>query len=70
MRGPVRWILSHLLRYPHLPLIMAVTAVANNIVYSYIQIFIGQAFDLISASGFLLSALYLESGKFSLKAHH
>jgi ATP-binding cassette subfamily B protein len=45
------------LRYPVFPLIIAVAAVANNFVYSYIQIFIGQAFDLISAPGFLISAL-------------
>jgi ATP-binding cassette subfamily B protein len=57
VKGPVRWILSHLLRYPLFPLIMGIAAVANNFVYSYIQIFVGQAFDLISAPGFLLSAL-------------
>ncbi len=58
VKGPVRWILSHLLRYPFLPIIMGIAAVANNFVYSYIQIFVGKAFDLISASGFLLSSLY------------
>ena len=58
VKGPVRWVLSHLLRYPFLPIIMGIAAVANNFVYSYIQIFVGQAFDLISASGFILSALY------------
>jgi ATP-binding cassette subfamily B protein len=58
VKGPVRWILSHLLRYPLLPLVMVVAAVGNNFVYSYIQIFIGKAFDLISAPGFLLSALW------------
>ncbi len=57
VKGPVRWVVSHLLRYPLFPLIMGLAAVANNFVYSYIQIFIGRAFDLISAPGFLLSAL-------------
>jgi ATP-binding cassette subfamily B protein len=57
MKGPVRWILSHLLRYPVFPLIMGIAAVVNNFVYSYIQIFVGQAFDLISAPGFLLASL-------------
>lgn len=57
MKGPVRWVISHLLRYPFFPLIMGFAAVANNFVYSYIQIFIGQAFDLISTPGFILSAL-------------
>ena len=57
VKGPVRWIISHLLRHPFFPLIMLIAAVANNFVYSYIQIFIGQAFDLVSSPGFLLSAL-------------
>jgi ATP-binding cassette subfamily B protein len=59
VKGPVRWVISHLLRYPLFPLIMGFAAVANNFVYSYIQIFVGQAFDLISAPGFLLSALMM-----------
>ena len=58
MKGPVRWIISHLLRYPFLPLVMGTAAVVNNFVYSYIQIFIGQAFDSISTPGFVLSALF------------
>ena len=57
LKGPVRWVISHLLRYPLFPLIMGFAAVANNFVYSYIQIFIGRAFDLISIPGFLLSTL-------------
>jgi ATP-binding cassette subfamily B protein len=57
LKGPVRWILSHLLRYPLFPIIIILAAVANNFVYSYIQIFVGRAFDLISSPGFILSAL-------------
>jgi ATP-binding cassette subfamily B protein len=57
MKGPMRWVISHLLRHPLFPLIMLVAAVANNFVYSYIQIFVGKAFDLVSSPGFLLSAL-------------
>ena len=57
VKSPVRWVISHLLRYPLFPLIMGFAAVANNFVYSYIQIFIGRAFDLISIPGFLLSTL-------------
>jgi ATP-binding cassette subfamily B protein len=49
--GPVRWIVSHLLRYPHFPLIVVVAAVLNNGFYSSIQLFIGRAFDLITAAG-------------------
>ncbi len=57
VKGPVRWIISHLLRYPVLPLIMSIAGVVNNFAYSYIQVFVGRAFDLISAPGFQLSVL-------------
>ncbi len=56
-KGPVRWILSHLIRYPHLPLLLIFTAVVNNFAYSGIQVFVGRAFDVISAAGFRLSDL-------------
>jgi len=46
-RGAVRWILSHLRRYPWLPLTVLAAAVVNNFAASYIQVLIGQAFDLI-----------------------
>jgi ATP-binding cassette subfamily B protein len=52
LRGPVRWIITHLMRYPHFPLIMLATAVVNNFAYSLIQILVGKAFDVISATGF------------------
>ena len=56
-RGPVRWIVTHLLRYPHLPLIMLLCAVANNFAYASIQVFIGRAFDSISAAAFTVVAV-------------
>jgi ATP-binding cassette subfamily B protein len=49
--GSVRWIVSHLMRYPIFPLLVIVAAVLNNGFYSYIQVFIGQAFDLITSPG-------------------
>jgi ATP-binding cassette, subfamily B, bacterial len=45
--GAVRWIFSHLRRYPWLPLTVLAAAVVNNFAASYIQVLIGQAFDLI-----------------------
>lgn len=45
--SPVRWIISHVLRYPVLPLLVLGTAVLNNFGYSYIQVFIGRGFDVI-----------------------
>ena len=53
----VRWIISHLLRYPYLPLIAFFAAVVNNFAYSTIQILVGRAFDLISTPGWATQAL-------------
>ena len=50
-RGPVRWILSHLARYPHFPLLALLAAIFNNFFYSEIQVIIGRAFDLITPAG-------------------
>lgn len=55
--GPVRWILSHLFRYPLLPLLAVIAAIVNNVGYSYIQIFIGRAFDIIVSDNWLTAAL-------------
>lgn len=49
--GPVRWIVSHAVRYPLFPLVMLLMAVFNNYFYSYVQVFIGQAFDVITQPG-------------------
>lgn len=46
--GPVRWIFSHVMRYPWLPLLVVTAAVFNNFAASYLQVFIGRAFDLIT----------------------
>ena len=55
--GPVRWIVSHLMRYPFFPLAMLLAAVLNNGFYSYIQVFVGRAFDLIATPGWQTAAL-------------
>ncbi|MFQ5813401.1 MAG: ABC transporter ATP-binding protein [Anaerolineae bacterium] len=55
--GPVRWIISHVLRYPLFPLATILTAIVNNGFYSYIQVFIGQAFDLITTPGWRVDQL-------------
>lgn len=47
-RGPVRWIISHLMRYPLFPLATILAAILNNGFYSYIQVFIGRGFDLVA----------------------
>jgi ATP-binding cassette subfamily B protein len=58
-RGPLRWILSHMMRYPILPLALVVCAVANNYAYSSIQVFVGRAFDVIRVQNFETFSLLL-----------
>jgi ATP-binding cassette subfamily B protein len=55
--GPVRWLISHLVRYPLFPLLTVLTAILNNAFYGNIQVFIGRVFDLITAPGWSTSAL-------------
>ncbi|MFQ5592645.1 MAG: ABC transporter ATP-binding protein [Anaerolineae bacterium] len=55
--GPVRWIISHVLRYPIFPLAMVLASVFNNAFYSFIQIFVGRAFDLITTPGWQTASL-------------
>ncbi len=43
--GPVRWILSHLLRYPHLMISFLVAATLTNVLFSSIPRLVGSAFD-------------------------
>ncbi len=51
--GPVRWIISHMLRYPAFPAVALLAAIINNVAYSSIALAIGRAFDLISSPAFL-----------------
>ncbi|MCP4419905.1 MAG: ABC transporter ATP-binding protein [Chloroflexi bacterium] len=55
--GPIRWIVSHLLRYPWLPVLITAASIINNLAASYVQVFIGRSFDLISNPGWATSAL-------------
>jgi ATP-binding cassette subfamily B protein len=55
--GPVRWIVSHALRYPIFPVIAIVAAVVNNYAYSHIQLLIGRAFNMITSTGWATTAL-------------
>jgi ATP-binding cassette, subfamily B, bacterial len=57
--GAVRWIISHLMRYPLLPVLAVLAAVINNFAHSYIQVFIGRAFDLITQSTWTTATLLL-----------
>ena len=55
--GPVRWIVSHLLRYPYIPVITLLVTIVNNVCYSNVQVFVGRAFDLIGKAGWATRAL-------------
>jgi ATP-binding cassette, subfamily B, bacterial len=57
--GPVTWIVSHVLRYPVFPLAALLSAILNNIAFSYRQVLIGQGFDLITTTGWPTSELVL-----------
>jgi ATP-binding cassette subfamily B protein len=55
--GPVRWIISHTLRYPHFPIALLVAAFLNNYAYSMIQVFVGRVFNLITSPGWATPTL-------------
>jgi len=57
--GPVRWIVSHVMRYPLIPLAILTGAILNNLAYSMIQVLIGRAFDLITQPEWANNALLL-----------
>jgi len=47
--SPVRWIISHVLRYPLLPLGVVLGTFLSNLLYSLVPKFTGQAFDAVVA---------------------
>lgn len=49
-RGPVRWIISHIARYPYLPLALVVASIAGNGLNSYSRILIGDAFRWVQGA--------------------
>ncbi|MEM7330443.1 MAG: ABC transporter ATP-binding protein [Chloroflexota bacterium] len=55
--SPINWIRSHSIRYWWLPLLVILAAVFNNFAASYIQILIGQVFDLINQESWQISVL-------------
>ncbi|MBN1649338.1 MAG: ABC transporter ATP-binding protein [Spirochaetales bacterium] len=56
-KSPVRWITSHVLRYPVLPFLVVFTAILNNMAYSNIQIYIGKSFDRIVSPSWQIADL-------------
>jgi ATP-binding cassette, subfamily B, bacterial len=56
--GPVRWILSHLLRYPHLLTSFLLAATLTNVLYSAVPRLTGLAFDEVLQPEPSLSRLF------------
>jgi len=57
-RGPVRWILSHTLRYWHLNIVMIIGAIGNAGLASVVPVYVGKAMDLITADQATSKALF------------
>jgi ATP-binding cassette subfamily B protein len=49
--GPVRWIISHMLRHPFFPLLMLLGGILSNWSFGSRQVLIGDAFTLITTPG-------------------
>ncbi|MGC9467639.1 MAG: ABC transporter ATP-binding protein [Anaerolineae bacterium] len=56
-RSAVRWIVSHVLRYPAFPIALVAAAIVNNLAYGGIQVYVGRAFDLITQPSWANAAL-------------
>ena len=56
---PVRWIVSHVVRYPFFPLATILAAALNNWSYGYRQVLIGRGIDLVANPGWEMPALLM-----------
>ncbi len=61
-RTPIRWIFSHIMRYPWLPVLALIFALANNIAYAGVKILIGRGFDILSQPGWTNLSLLIVAG--------
>lgn len=48
--SPVRWIVSHLLRYPWLPIIIIAAALTESALYAVTPVLVGRAFNVLSGA--------------------
>jgi ATP-binding cassette, subfamily B, bacterial len=51
--SPLSWIVSHVMRYPLLPLIVVAASVINNWAYGGIQVSVGRGFDVVAAASWV-----------------
>jgi ATP-binding cassette subfamily B protein len=55
--GPLRWVVSHTLRYAHLPLLALAATLLNNWFYSSIQVYVGRGFETVTRMGWRTAEL-------------
>jgi ATP-binding cassette subfamily B protein len=61
-RSPVRWVVSHVMQYPLLPIIVVITGIAEAALFAAAPVLIGQAFDLMNSSQRSAQALWTVAG--------
>ncbi|MBU1877741.1 MAG: ABC transporter ATP-binding protein/permease, partial [Chloroflexi bacterium] len=67
-KGPVRWVLSHILRYPILPLGVVLGIFCGNLFYSWVPELTGQAFDaVVSPQPDVQALLWIALGVLALR---
>ena len=57
-RSPVRWIISHVLRYPWLPAFTLLGNIGSSVLYNGGSIIIGRAFDAVATPGARAAELF------------
>jgi ATP-binding cassette, subfamily B, bacterial len=57
-RSPVRWIISHVLRYPWLPAFSLIGNIGSSVLYNSGSILIGRAFDVVATPGAHVAELF------------
>ncbi len=66
-RSPVRWIISHAIRYPWLPIVVVIASITEAALFSVVPVLVGRAFDVLNSPArsaqvlFGLAALILVS---------
>src|SRR5215210_2362544 len=57
-RSPVRWIISHILRYPWLPAFTLLGNIGSSVLYNGGSLLIGRVFDLVATPGVRAAELF------------
>ena len=55
--SPLRWIVSHVRRYPWLPTLIVLSSIGATIAFSQTPLLVGQAFDLIASNKSVVDGL-------------